>query len=88
MTEETFIEFWIRDATQILLRYLFIAGSAFVLFYLVLKKTLWFRKIQKKLPKLKDYKRDVIYSFFSVSIFATVALFVFLLFTSLHQYLF
>ncbi|WP_272151202.1 sterol desaturase family protein [Tenacibaculum aiptasiae] len=77
MNEETFIEFWLRDATQILVRYLVIAGSAFILFYILFKNTLWFRKIQKKLPKLKDYKRDIIYSFISISIFATIALFVF-----------
>ncbi len=77
MRNETFIEFWLRDATQILLRYLFIAGIAFIIFYILFKKAFWFRKIQKKLPKLKDYKRDIVYSFISVSIFATVALFVF-----------
>lgn len=77
MRNETFIEFWLRDATQILLRYLFIAGIAFIIFYILFKKVFWFRKVQKKLPKLKDYKRDIIYSFISVSIFATVALFVF-----------
>lgn len=77
MRNETFIEFWLRDATQILLRYLFIAGIAFIIFYILFKKAFWLRKIQKKLPKLKDYKRDIMYSFISVSIFATVALFVF-----------
>jgi hypothetical protein len=30
--------------------YLIIAGTAFILFYIVLKKPFWFRKIQQKIP--------------------------------------
>ena len=72
----SFFEYWTTGAFVIISRYLIIAGLAFVIFYLLFKKTLWFRKIQKKLPKRKDYKRDVIYSFISVSIFATISLIV------------
>lgn len=74
---EGYLDFWVRDAANIVSRYFFFAGSAFILFYLILKKPLWFRKIQKKLPKLTDYGRDIMYSLITVSIFATVALFVF-----------
>ena len=38
---------------------------------------MWFRKIQKRLPKLSDYGRDIMYSLISVTIFATVALLTF-----------
>lgn len=77
MVHETFLDFWLNGAYKIISRYLLAAGAAFIIFYILLKKPLWYRKIQKKLPKLKDYKRDVIYSFISVSIFATVSLLVF-----------
>ena len=69
-----FLEFWMRDAFNIVSRYFIFAGSAFVLFYYILKKPMWFRKVQKKLPKLTDYSRDIIYSLISVTIFATVGM--------------
>ncbi len=74
---ESFIDFWLREAYHIVSRYFIFAGSAFVLFYILLKKPMWFRKVQKKLPKLNDYGRDVIYSLITVTIFATVGLLVF-----------
>ena len=70
----TFLEFWWIEATGTLYDYFFYAGIIFVLFYVILKKPLWFRKVQKKLPKLTDYGRDILYSILSVTIFATVAL--------------
>lgn len=54
-------------------RYFFFATLAFVLFYGVLMKPLWFRKIQKRLPKLSDYGRDLGYSMISVMIFGMIA---------------
>lgn len=48
------------------------ATIAFVLFYWLLKKPLWFRKIQKSLPKLTDYRRDVFYSLLSIGIIAVI----------------
>lgn len=56
-------------------RYLVFTTLAFVLFYIVFKKPLWFRKIQKRLPKLKDYRRDVAYSLVSILIFGAVSTF-------------
>ena len=69
-------EFWLRDAGSIVKDYFIFAGSAFVLFYFILKKPMWFRKVQKRLPKNKDYFRDVIFSLISVTIFASVGLLV------------
>lgn len=64
---------WLYEVQGIVSDYFFYASIAFVLFYVVLKKPLWFRKIQKKLPKLSDYGRDILYSLISVTIFATMA---------------
>ena len=75
--EGTFLEFWIKESSSIIKEYFIFASSAFVLFYYILKKPMWFRKVQKKLPKVTDYYRDICYSLISVSIFATVALVVF-----------
>lgn len=54
-------------------RYMFFATLAFLLFYVVLKRPLWFRKIQKRLPRLSDYRRDILYSVISMAIFGTMA---------------
>jgi len=75
--ERTFLEFWLDEATGIVSDYFIFATSAFILFYIILKRPMWFRKVQKKLPKVTDYGRDIMYSMISVTIFATVALFVF-----------
>ncbi|MDG1432697.1 MAG: sterol desaturase family protein [Saprospiraceae bacterium] len=75
--EGSFMEFWLREAFGVVKDYFLFAGGAFILFYFILKKPMWFRKVQKKMPKNKDYFRDIMYSLVSVTIFATVALVVF-----------
>lgn len=77
MANETFFEFWINGAFRLVSRYLLTASIAFLIFYILFKNNTWFKKIQKKFPKIKDYKRDIIYSFISITIFATVSLIVF-----------
>ena len=59
--------------SRVVSRYFLFATLAFVLFYIVLKKPLWFRKIQKRLPHLSDYARDVMYSAVSIAIFGLIA---------------
>lgn len=54
-------------------RYVLFAALAFFVFYVVLRKPLWFRKIQKRWPRLSDYGRDVVYSMMSIAIFASMA---------------
>ena len=56
------LDVWTKVTSTILFRYLSFASVSFVLFYVILKKPLWFRKIQKKMPKISDYKRDIILS--------------------------
>ena len=55
-----------------LINYFKFATIAFVFFYRLFEKPLWFRKIQKKLPKLTDYRRDVYYSFIAIGIIAII----------------
>lgn len=75
--EQTFLQFWAQEAVGIVTDYFKFATAAFVIFYILLKKPMWFRKVQKKLPSLSDYGRDIMYSMISVTIFATMALLVF-----------
>jgi len=65
--------FFIDELVEGLFVYFGIAGSAFLIFYILLKKPMWFRKTQQKFPKLKDYKRDIIYSLSSLFIFAIIS---------------
>ena len=76
----TSIDWWLNEAFGIVSRYFKFAGIAFVLFYIILKKPLWFRKVQQRMPKLSDYGRDIFFSLITVSIFATVALLTFVTF--------
>jgi len=53
-------------------RYFIIAGTAFLFFYILLKKQIVYKKIQARFPKLKDYLREIVYSCVTISIFALV----------------
>ncbi|RYF40400.1 MAG: sterol desaturase family protein [Cytophagaceae bacterium] len=53
-------------------RYFLIAGAAFVLFYIVLRRPMQSRRIQPKFPVFKDYQREIGYSLLTMIIFAAV----------------
>ena len=55
-------------------RYFAVAGLTFILFYLLIKKRISFKKIQQKFPRNKDYAREIIYSIVTICIFALVPL--------------
>jgi len=74
---DQFLEIFPRIATRINLRYFIMAGTTFVLFYVVLKNLLAHRKIQVRFPAISDYQRDIFYSLLSMTIFASVAAFIF-----------
>lgn len=63
--------FW-GNALQAGDRYFIIAGIAFLVFYVLLRGAVRYRKIQPKFPKGKDYAREIVFSTISVFIFACV----------------
>lgn len=73
MTFEEFIGQWKFAYTQIGSRYFIMATVAFLVFYVLLKQPMRFRKVQSKLPKLTDYGRDIFYSALSIGIFAAIS---------------
>jgi len=77
------LDVWTKLTSTILFRYLSSASVSFVLFYVILKKPLWFRKIQKKMPKISDYRRDIIWSIITIIIFATIISLTFIKFNHL-----
>ncbi len=49
--------------------YFVIAGIAFIIFYVLLKKKIFFKKIQLRFVRRKDYIREIIFSIVSIMIF-------------------
>lgn len=61
-----------------LIRYLVAAGGAFLLFYVLLRRTGWVTPIQQKLAESPDIRREIFYSIASLTIFAGVGVVVYL----------
>ena len=61
---------------QILSRYIFIGGIFFILFYVIFKSKWAYKKIQKVFPSAKDYRREILTSLISVSLFACIPAFI------------
>jgi len=53
-------------------RYFLIAGTAFLLFYLLLKNVLASKKIQQRYPMFSDYAREIGYSILTIAIFTSI----------------
>ena len=56
-------------------RYYFVAGVAFFICYVLLRRWIKGRKIQAKFPAASDYLREILYSSFTILIFALVPTF-------------
>lgn len=56
-------------------KYFLIAGPAFIIFYVILRKRISYKKIQQRLPKRKDYWREIFFSVLSIIIFSFPPLF-------------
>jgi lathosterol oxidase len=55
-------------------RYFLVAAIAFGFFYVLLKKSVGYKKIQLRFPKQKDYVREIGYSISTIAIFGFVPL--------------
>jgi Delta7-sterol 5-desaturase len=65
-------------------RYFFVAGIAFLIFYVLFRNKTPLKKIQDRFPKTKDYLREIVYSVSTILIFGTVP--IMLLNTPLRPY--
>jgi lathosterol oxidase len=79
-TTRTWFDFFLIIA----LRYYIIAGLAFFVWYIIRKKKIAYKKIQLKIPELKDYQREILYSSITIVIFSCVPYF--LLTTDIRQH--
>lgn len=70
MESKTFILFYVVLA----LRYILIAGLAFLVFYILYKGKFSALRIQKHFPKKRDYYREIGYSFLTFVIFALIGI--------------
>src|SRR5437764_15486576 len=59
-------------AVTVTLRYVIIAGVAWLVYYRFLRTKISFSKIQQRFPSGKDYRREIGYSILTVFIFAAV----------------
>lgn len=66
MTWDKFVFLLLDNAVK----YFFISLPFFLLFYVILKKRIAYKKIQEKFPKIKDYARELGFSTLSVIIFS------------------
>ncbi|CCH55335.1 ERG3 [Fibrisoma limi BUZ 3] len=64
---------WLMTSWGLVMKYLLVAGLAYLLCYIILKKVLIGRKIQKKLPKPADYQREIGYSVLAMLIMTASA---------------
>jgi sterol desaturase/sphingolipid hydroxylase (fatty acid hydroxylase superfamily) len=63
---------YFKDVSIIGSRYLIIAGIAFLIWYVVLRKMTKSKKIQAKYPQLKDYAREIGFSITTIFILAFI----------------
>jgi sterol desaturase/sphingolipid hydroxylase (fatty acid hydroxylase superfamily) len=63
---------YFKDVSIIGSRYLIIAGIAFLIWYVVLRKMMKSKKIQAKYPQLKDYTREIGFSITTIFILAVI----------------
>jgi Delta7-sterol 5-desaturase len=66
---------WKTVLSIIAFRYFIIAGVAFLICYVWLKKKITYKKIQLRFPAGKDYRREILFSFFTIIIFSAVPFF-------------
>lgn len=69
------IDFWKKILAIISLRYFIIAGLAFLICYVLLRKKIAYQKIQLRFPATKDYRREIIFSLITMIIFSAVPFF-------------
>lgn len=63
---------WISYFLVIGLRYLVVAGFAFLIWYVLLRRKISFKKIQVRFPANKDYQREILFSLCTMFFFAFV----------------
>ncbi len=68
-----FFHVWLGIFQNIIFRYAFISGSAYLIFYVILKNKFLARKIQKKFPGWDKMRMDVLFSLQTIIIFAIIA---------------
>jgi sterol desaturase/sphingolipid hydroxylase (fatty acid hydroxylase superfamily) len=51
-------------------KYFLIAGPTFLIFYILFRKKITYKKIQQRFPKMKDYGREIFFSTLSIIIFS------------------
>jgi len=80
----SFWEHFSRTLKIISIRYFIFAGIVWLIWYVLLRKKISFKKIQLRFPDNQNYQREIFYSLLTMVIFALVPAFI--LGTSFKQY--
>ncbi|MCU0395640.1 MAG: sterol desaturase family protein [Chitinophagaceae bacterium] len=67
------VSVWWEAVKNISLRYLLFAAGTFTVFYILLRRWLGRRRIQRSFPGWSDYGRDLLFSMLSIAIFSSLA---------------
>lgn len=89
-----FLNHFINSIRMISMRYFVFAGIVWLIWYVLLRKKIAFKKIQLRFPENKDYQREIFYSLITMIIFALVPSFILgtsfrehtLFYSNIHQY--
>jgi len=74
MEWQIYIDKFMASGSQNLIRYFLFAGVPYVIFYLLFQSRTFRMKIQQKTPKLKDVRREMLYSVSSVAVFSIISM--------------
>ncbi|MCB0755584.1 MAG: hypothetical protein KDB98_08335, partial [Flavobacteriales bacterium] len=74
MEWQIYLERFIASGSKNLIRYALFAGVPYILFYVLFQSKTFRMKIQQKVPKAKDIKREVLYSLSSIVVFSIISM--------------
>ncbi|MDB4655261.1 sterol desaturase family protein [Flavobacteriales bacterium] len=74
MEWQVYLDKFIASGSKNLIRYALFAGIPYILFYVLFQSKTFRMKIQQKVPKTKDIKREVLYSLSSIVVFSIISM--------------
>lgn len=69
---QDYLKYALRGGGMHVLRYVLLAGLAYLIFYVLIRKTYFYRKIQLRLPKPDRIKKEILWSISSMIIFGII----------------
>lgn len=74
MEWQVYLDRFIATGSKDLMRYVLFAGIPYLLFYVIFQSRTFRMKIQQKVPKFKDIKREIFFSVTSIAVFSVISM--------------